>query len=311
MFIFCAWNLCNNNCIMCTNPRGFRNKEDAKNYLLPELLERIKSRKKEILLTGREINLTGGEPTIHPQFLTLLQKLRKEFPSNSICFASNGRRLVYKEFTKELLRINNLKLQIVIHSANPKTHDEITGVPGSFQQTIEGLENFFKFRNKTHFMELRVVLLRQNFQELNNIYSLMHEKFSSAERVATIFPEYEGKAEENIKKIKITFEEIKPYIENAIENWGKKFKNFYLYHFPLCTINSKYWGFLMRSLPPDHPEVFFMEKCDSCFYKDSCLGVYKNYVHYFGKDFFSPIKREIKGVRKNSSNYYCPIKKNK
>ncbi len=306
---YCLWNLCNNNCIMCTNPPNFRCKEGAKDYEAQKVLGRIESDKKMIANSGSDINLTGGEPTIHPEFISFLKKIREKFPQNTIAFSSNGRRFFYENFTRELLEIDRIRVHIVVHSSDEKIHDSITRVPGSFQQTIKGLENIFKYKNDSHMVELRVVLLKQNYKEIDNLYELFYNKFSAAGRVCTIFPEYEGIAEKNFDFIKITFPEVKPYIENSLEKWRKRFNHFYLFHFPLCAINHNYWDHLARSLPPNHPEIFFMEKCEKCFYKDSCLGVYKDYVKHFGENHFSPIINEIPIIKKNQHDYHRPILK--
>jgi len=307
---YCVWNLCNSNCIMCTNPQGFRNREDAKDYSADKVLKRILSEKDKLVKSGVDINLTGGEPTIHPEFIYLLENLRKEFPNNTIAFASNGRRLAYGKFTRKLLKINNLRLHVVVHSAESKIHNGITRVPDSYEQTVKGLENLFKYKNGTHTVELRTVLLQQNYKKIDELYEMLYKKFPSADRVSTIFPEYEGRAETNFEQVKITFLEVRPHIEDSLEKWGKKFRNFYLYHFPLCVINSDFWEHVIRSLPPDHHETFFMDKCEDCFYKDSCLGVYKDYVRHFGKDHFKPIEKKIAGIEKNREDYHRPIIKN-
>lgn len=308
---YCVWNLCNSNCIMCTNPYGFRNKKDAKEYSAEKVIERIMSEKEKLRETGEDITLTGGEPTIHPKILHILKKLREVFPKNRLAFASNGRRLIYEDFTKELLKINNLRVHVAVHSAQEEVHDGITRTPGSFKQVIKGLENLFKYRNGSQMIELRTVLLKQNYKDIDDIYQLFYNKFPSADRISTIFPEYEGRAEENFDSIKISYPEVKPYIEEAVETWGDKFSNFYLYHFPLCVVDPKYWEHVVRSLPPDHDETAFLDKCDKCFYKEACLSVYKDYVSHFGEDHFEPIKSKLENIEKRPDNYHYPIKINK
>ncbi|MFW6025213.1 MAG: radical SAM protein [Candidatus Woesearchaeota archaeon] len=305
---YCIWNLCNSNCIMCTNPFGFRSKRLSEPYNADEILSRIKSDPKRIKNPQEEIILTGGEPTIHPEFMDIIHGLREEFPNNTIAFASNGRRFFYKDFVKELLKVNNLQMHVVMHSANEKVHDGITRTPGSFKQTFNGLKNIFKYKNDSHRVELRVVLLKQNYKEINDIYNLFYKNFPSVFRISTIFPEYEGRAEKNFDSIKITYPEVKPYVEDAIRKWGNKFRNFYFYHFPLCTIDSDYWEHLVRSLPPEHDEIEFLDKCDDCVYKKSCLSVYKDYVKHFGKDHFNPITKKINGVIQKEDDYHYPIK---
>jgi len=302
-----VWNLCNSNCIMCTNPKDFRNLEDAKEYTDQKILERMESDRESIERSNSDIGLTGGEPTIRPGFTSFLKEIRRRFPSNTIAFATNGRMLAYENFTKEFLKVGNLRLQSVVHSADSKVHDEITRSPGSFEQTKKGLKNFFKYRSGTQTMELRIILLKQNYRELEPLVKMIYEEFPSVDRLVIIFPEYEGHAGKNLEHIKVTFEDVRPYVEDIVARWSKSFKYLYLYHFPLCAISYRYWEHLVRSLPPGYHELFFMEKCNNCFYKDCCLGVYKDYVHFFGEEYFSPLK-ERKEVEKNHDNYQHPIK---
>ncbi len=303
----CLWNLCNNNCIMCTNPLDFRKENDAKDYMAEDVLRRMEGERLKISKSGEDICLTGGETTIHPEFLYFLKKVKRNFPKNLISIATNGRRFFYEDFTKNVLKTKNLRLCVVVHSHEERTHDAIARAPGSFNQTIKGLENIFKYKDKTQMVELRVVLLKQNYKQLNDICKMFHEKFPAVERIAIIFPEYEGYAEKNFELIKITFSDVKEYVEETIKNWGEVFASYRLYHFPLCIFSHQQWPYLLRSLAPDHQEIFFMDRCERCYYKDCCLGVYKNYVQYFGEKEFKPIEREIKGIEKNLGNYQAPI----
>ncbi len=293
---------------MCTNPMGFRKKEDAKQYSMKQVLSRIGTERNKIMESGEELGLTGGEPTIHPDFLEIMKELRAMLPENTIAVTTNGRRFVYEKFTREVLKLNNLRFHIAVHSDNAKTHDAITCSPGSFDQTIKGLENIFKYRNKSHMIELRIILLKQNYKDLDNICRFLYQKFPEAERVCILFPEYEGRAEKNFKDVSVSFPEVKSIVEKAVENWGKKMKNLHLYHFPLCVVDSRYWKHVLRSIPPDHHEIFFLEKCDKCFYKRACLGVYKDYVNNFGSDHFTPILKAKKGIRVDWEDYHRPIK---
>jgi len=63
------WNKCNNSCVMCTNSSNFQNEIDSNLLRYEKIIKNIKSlgRIKET------INLSGGEPTIHPDFLKLLK----------------------------------------------------------------------------------------------------------------------------------------------------------------------------------------------------------------------------------------------
>jgi sulfatase maturation enzyme AslB (radical SAM superfamily) len=292
---------------MCTNFFGYRKEEGSAPYLMDKVLERVE-RRGEILKNNPTeiIHFTGGEPTIHPQFLEVIKKVRKRFPKNKIVIATNGRRFTYQNFTKSLFKINNIRLEIVLHGPNKKLHDGITRTPGSFEQTMKGLENIFKYKNQSHSVEIRHVLLKQNYKKLNQTYHLV-KKFSDIERMVTIFPEYEGRAEKNIDLIGITYSEAVPFVEKATEKWKNEFRRFHLYHFPLCVINSDYWNYVVRSVPRE--EMIFKKECDQCIYKEYCLGIQPEYKKNIGGDEFKPIKKKKKDIKTREDDYHYPIYK--
>ncbi len=304
---FALWNRCNSNCIMCTNPFGYRKEEGSEPYFMDKVIERVE-RKKDLLNknTNEIIHFTGGEPTIHPQFLEVIKRVRNKFPKNKIVIATNGRRFTYESFTKSLLKINNIRLEIVLHGPSKELHDGITRTPGSFEQTINGLENIFKYKNQTHSIEIRHVLLKQNYKKLDETYELV-KRFKDIERMVTIFPEYEGRAEKNIDSIGITYKEAVPFIEKATEKWKDQFERFHLYHFPLCVIDSKYWEFVVRSIPRE--EMIFKKECDQCLYKEYCLGIQPEYKKNIGILEFKPIKKKKKEIKTRKNDYHYPIYK--
>ncbi|MDI6606494.1 MAG: radical SAM protein, partial [Candidatus Omnitrophota bacterium] len=98
----CFWNKCNNCCLFCSNPDGHWKKDDGYNY--DRLAQRLMSFKGKI----RDITVTGGEPTIHPDFLKIIAFLKKELPDVGLSLLTNGRRFFYPPFAKECLELNNI-----------------------------------------------------------------------------------------------------------------------------------------------------------------------------------------------------------
>lgn len=301
--IISLWNRCNSNCIMCTNPYGYRAKEDERLYRKKMIIDKMKRQREEIKKNG--LHFTGGEPTIHPNFLEIIRESRKLFPDTRIGIATNGRRFVYQEFTKKFLEIGNINIEIAIHGADAETHDGITRTPGSFHQTVKGLRNIFLFKNKSHSVEIRIILLQQNYKNLGDIYLLLKKNFPNAERVVTIFPELEGRAERNKGDVALTYSQVGPIIKKETERWSNRFTDFMLYHFPLCTLDSGLWRYTVRTV--EEYELTFLDSCKNCFYKDCCLGIYKDYIRIKGKDEFIPIKKSKKNVKTDPRKKYRPI----
>jgi len=282
----CLWNRCNSNCIMCTNPNGFQDKRNSRNYTSEKILGRAES-----FTTGSDnINLTGGEPTIHPEFLKLLKELRYRFPINRIVIDTNGRRFYYRWFTKRCLDLPNLNFLISLHGYNAKTHDSITRSRGSFDQTIQGIRNILRYRNRSHQLEIRIIITKLTYKYVEKILNLIKNEFPQVDRIVLIFMEMEGQAGRNFEIVGVTYQEVKKYLP-GMAKWIGKFKEMRFYHFPLCVIDPSLWKYTWRTLPDD--EVTFLPQCNKCLYKKYCLGIHKDYLKKIGGKEFKPIRKKM------------------
>jgi len=289
---------------MCTNPIGFQNGQDTKDYTYEKITERVKGFKEYLRITKENINITGGEPTIHPDFLKLLKWFRSNFPQNRIVIASNVRRFYYPLFAKEALKTNNVTWEISFHGWNKKSCEAIALAPNSFNQTVKGIYNILKYRNDFHEIELRVVIIKQNYQSLDKILNFIYEHFPGVDRVVLIFEEIEGSCEKNFKFVGITYSEVKNILEKNVKKWAGKFNELRLYHFPLCVLNYSLWKYVWRTLYQD--EVSFLPICKECLYKKYCLGIHKGYLKMVGENEFRPIKKKV-NIKLDKKNYFHPI----
>jgi len=287
----CIWNKCNNRCIMCSNPRDFNESVYSELYSWASLAERIEVRSDNFKKKRETLGLTGGEPTIHPDFFKILYFLKKKFPGNEIVLATNGRMFSYYKFAqKHLPFLDDIK--IAIHGFDSKSHDFITGVKGSFKQTIEGIKNIFAVRKNIKNgsfveVEIRVILTKLNYQKLERIFGFLYKNFSEAEKIVLIFPEFEGICQENFSVVGITYKDALPEIQIAVNNWADRFKEIRLYHFPLCVLSPNLWPYAWRTLRKE--EVVFLDRCGECAYQKYCLGIHVDYPKVVGDGEFQPI----------------------
>jgi len=83
-------------------------------------------------------SFTGGEPLLRPDLESLVRyAVRLGLRVNLI---SNGT-LIDKKRAYALRRSGLTTAQISIESALPEVHDTLTGMPGSFEKTLEGIKN--------------------------------------------------------------------------------------------------------------------------------------------------------------------------
>jgi len=292
---------------MCTNPSDFQNEDPYKNYSLNALKQRIHKinlfNKKGDLIDNKII-LTGGEPTIHPDFLKLLSFIRKKFPSVIIELDTNGRRFCYPSFTKKVLGLKKINIYTSLHGFDTKTHDAITRTPGSFFQTVKGIKNILEYKNVGLCeLELRIIVTNLTYQYIEKILKFIKENFPQVNRIVIIFMEMEGHAKKNFKTVGLSYSQFQSYIPR-IAKWIPKFKELRFYHFPLCVIDHSLWKYTWRTLP-DY-EVTFLPKCKTCLYEKYCLGIHKDYIEKVGVKEFKPIKKKY--IIKETGDFYHPIK---
>lgn len=276
---------------MCTNPIGFQTKEVSKDYSFEKITKRVQSDTVFRRNDQENINFTGGEPTTHPRFLELCYWFRRTFPRKKIVLASNGRLFSYPWFAKKFLEINNVAIEIAILGPNKSLHDAITKTKGSFEQTIRGIHNILEHRNELQELELRIVLIKQNYKLTGEILDLILSDFPSVDRVIIIFPEPEGKCGKNYKSIGITYKQVKGKMTSVVKRFHDKFRELRLYHFPLCTLEPKLWKYTWITQRRD--EVTYLSLCDNCSYRKYCCGIHNDYLKIIGRKEFKPIKKVL------------------
>src|SRR5690606_23680437 len=83
--------------------------------------------------------LSGGEPTIHPNFLDFV-RLGKKAGYRKIQTVTNGRMFSYPEFLQRAADYGLDEITFSLHGHTPKLHDRLVGVPGAFEQEVKGLK---------------------------------------------------------------------------------------------------------------------------------------------------------------------------
>jgi len=304
----CVWDRCNNKCFMCTNPdRPWPAWDGSFDYSYKSLIERIK-KSEEKIKTYDSIYLSGGEPTLHPEFSRVLRFISEYFPKQRIKLLTNGRKFLYRDFTEEVLNItNNLDVELSIYGSDKKSHEAVTRTLGSFEQTLNGLKNLLNYKKKGQLINVRFVITKLSYKHLEEFLKLMKKKFISTDRIMLIFWEVEHQAVKNIKTVKVTYNQVSPYLKNA-NALLKTFKEVRLYHFPLCVISEKFWPYVWRTLPEDG--ILFKSSCNKCKYKKYCLGIPKEYSEHIGINEFKLINKNIE-IEETKDTYHPILKVNK
>jgi MoaA/NifB/PqqE/SkfB family radical SAM enzyme len=155
---------CNNHCVFCAV--GNRLPEDQSLAHIKAVLDRYAAAGVELL------DLDGGEPTLHPDLLEIIEYARKS-GFRTINITTNGRRLAYPEFARKLLASGITSLLVSVHGPDEKIHDSITGTPGSFAETMQGIRNVVKFAPADLDFGVNTTLSMPNYERLNELVELL------------------------------------------------------------------------------------------------------------------------------------------
>lgn len=291
---FPLWPQCNIGCVFCSNPvEGYRETTDR--YTFPELKKKVAEYKKgsKTFLKFDEVrdyfNLTGGEPTIHPEFHKVLAHIRSEFPRTLIRLLSNGRMFSYPDFARRTMGIGRTPFEVAVplFGYDAKSHESISRTPGSFEQTTKGLRNLERWRRPGQVLEVRVILTRIQLKFLSGMLDMLLKDFPFIDRLVFLFVEVEGFADMYQKRLLAPMTEVAAELDRSYEKL-LKFRDARLYHFPLCVLPTRLWPFVWNTLADF--KVTYLEGCRTkCLYKEQCVGVHRSYEKFAGAPDIAPI----------------------
>ena len=127
---------CNNRCLFCLDAEAL----DGGNLPLSAIRAELLAGHKE---GCRRAVLSGGEPTLHPEFTGVIALARK-LGYRHIQVISNGRFFCYEDFLREAVLAGLNEITFSVHGLNSATHDKLVGVKGALSQTVQGICNALK-----------------------------------------------------------------------------------------------------------------------------------------------------------------------
>jgi MoaA/NifB/PqqE/SkfB family radical SAM enzyme len=112
-----------------------------------------------------QLDIDGGEPTTHPRLVDAI-RLARQLGYRSINVTSNGRLLRDAALAEGLLASGITHLLISLHGATAAVHEACTDTPGSFEQTIAGIDAVMARRPAHVDTGMNVTIVRANVDHL-------------------------------------------------------------------------------------------------------------------------------------------------
>ncbi len=216
---------CNNRCVFCldsdTHDGRMRDRDEVK----AQILDGRRAGATRLILSG-------GEPTIHPNYVDFI-KLGRKAGYSKIQTVTNGRLFQYQDFVDRCIEAGLDEITFSLHGPNARVHDALVGVKGAWEQESAGLRRALETRDRTGrpIVNVDIVINRANVKHLKEMLDLfiswgVHE-FDLLQVVPFGRAFTEGRT-----TLFYDLEEMQPYLREAFEYTKRPGMHIWLNRFP-------------------------------------------------------------------------------
>ncbi len=277
---------CNERCLFC-NIRP----DDPHNIFheTPEAVERFLDSYDRN--QGNLIEISGGEPTLNPHLPEIIRLIRKRGLNTML--ETNATLLANKRLVSSLVQADLEEAFVSLHAANAELSDKITGMPGAFEKSIQGIENLLQTNIE---VVINFVWCRENLEHLPEFARFLYQRFgrSAALNISVMAPNF---GRDDIEH-SFRFSEGDPFLRETVricEELRLSVRIPDICGQPLCTLRGIEWIYIYPlKLFPHYPEEAASSKrkgpqCKRCIYDPICVGVWNEYARKYGTDELHPV----------------------
>lgn len=240
----------------------------------------------------KNVHFTGGEPTIHPKFVSVLRLAKKLGLRTSI--GTIGTMLSREKFAKEAVPFLDEAL-FSLHGHLAEIHDPLTRREGSFDKVVKAIKTTKKI-NPSFPVYINTVLTKQNIETLPETISFAESLGAKLIVVSNTTPE--GAGHDEYENLAVSLEDLKRIIPQAAEKTQNAVLRFF--GMPMCLMgkysswsNDLHWDPRVTvewgsepgkvvfdgiySWTPARKRVHVKE-CENCTRKAVCMGVFDLYA---------------------------------
>lgn len=250
------------------------------------------------------VHLTGGEPTIHPQFVEILRLAKRLGLRTSI--GTVGTRLADPRFAASAMPFLDEAL-FSLHGPDAATHDACTGRAGSFERVTRAIENA-KAAKPGFRPYVNTVLTRLNVDRLVDTAAFARELGATLLIVSNLTPE--GAGADRYTDLPVRLTELGALAPAVVSAFAPGIVRFF--GAPLCALgdarmasNDLFWNPRVTVEWARHPGKVALDGiyswapdrgrrhapvCDTCGYRGLCAGVFGAYLDRFGDTELTPLE---------------------
>lgn len=298
-FQFILHRRCNQDCVFCV--LGGHKQNEKIELTLSKALEILE---KQILSGCNEVYFTGGEPTETKFLPELIEYCQKK--NVNIKMVTNGQKLGNFKYA-EILKNKGLGHVIFsIHSYKPKIHNYLTQTTNSLENAFQGIDNCYRLGMR---IDINTVINKLNADHLDKTVRYLVNRFPFIAHFCWNNIDPYGRALENAKKVIARFNDFELSLHKAMEFLSSTGRTFRVERVPLCYLSgfeyastetrgkiksteiyqyNKYFktpdGF--NYINKSFLEYEYSERCNHCFLKNICAGIYFMDKFYFQEEVY-------------------------
>jgi MoaA/NifB/PqqE/SkfB family radical SAM enzyme len=274
---------CNRACRYCIAS----NNQDPGKYLPLEALNR------QEVQAAKRVIIAGGEPTLHPDILTICETLRDR--GQDITLLTNGIKLADGAFVSELITAGVGQFQITLPTHDPVVFDYLTGAPGSYDLTHQALRNIREHRIAR--LTINTIVTKFNYRNIEDIFKMAPEP----DMVSITMLRLSDRVLSNLDELYVSIDEARPYLTRAVEYFMRSGINI-AFAYPLCGVTGvarehlSWMASQGARIPPKTvtgpegtPKRFITKAypaCEACLRADYCskIRIYEEYADRINYD---------------------------
>jgi len=265
---------CLNNCIFCKQKKDFGYSDIFK---LQAQLQR------NVELRALRLCIIGNEPLSHPGILRIVS-LAVKYGFLKVEVMTSGEALSNQKFASELIKGGVSSFSLPLFSDKAAQHDMIVGRRGSFLKLMQGIKNAKSMGAKVF---VHSNLIKQNINSVKALERLVRRRLNLPLVILPIRP----------KSANMPYKDLMPSYKDILTKLPGINS---LMGFPICvTARVQEKALRGKEEISDSMKLYILDQkfvkiyiCRGCCYKNSCLGLFKEYVDIHGVKEISAIVKD-------------------
>lgn len=246
---------CNCNCFFCASDKTNVIKEcnevslkDAKQFILNSPIK-------------KNLIISGGEPTIHKDFLEIVMFAKQHFEFVSLM--TNGIKFADMNFLKSTIEAGVDRISIPFYSSIESEHNYMVGNSSAFEKFIHCISNINELLSEKYFdVQIKLLLSKFTYKLNSDSIDYLASNFPNIKRVSLYGFHISEKGLQHKDECIINYNESRYYNDIAIKKLEKYGLDFYVCEIPLCAFSEETISLLLKSNRIAYTDETYLKRPD-------------------------------------------------